>query len=124
MINSYNWNEKNQTTFGFGMRDYTYDTERYGGERNLGSSFGYLQHYLNLGKLNIIAGGRFDSYSEFGSNFSPKISAKYDVGKFSFNTSIGSGFRVPDFRTMYLTLGGYSQGFYVLGSQPNSILNI
>ena len=117
MINSYNWNDKNQTILGFGMRDYTYDTERYGGERNLGSSFGYIQHYLNLGKLNVVAGGRFDSYSEFGSNFSPKISAKYDVGKFSFNTSIGSGFRVPDFRTMYLSLGGFSQGFYVLGTE-------
>ena len=117
MINSYNWNEKNQTTLGFGMRDYTYDTERYGGERELGSSFGYLQHYLNLGKLNIVAGGRFDKYNEFGSNFSPKVSAKYDIGKFSFNASVGSGFRVPDFRTMYLTLGGYTQGFYVLGSE-------
>lgn len=117
MINSYNWNEKNQTTLGFGMRNYNYDTERYGGERELGSSFGYIQHYLNLNKLNIIVGGRFDNYTEFGSNFSPKISAKYDIGKFSFNTSVGSGFRVPDFRTMYLTLGGYAQGFYVLGSE-------
>ena len=117
MINSYNWNDKNQTTLGFGMREYTYDTERYGGERELGSTFGYIQHYLNLGKLNIIAGGRFDNYSEFGSNFSPKVSAKYDVGKFSFNTSVGSGFRVPDFRTMYLSLGGFAQGFYVLGSE-------
>jgi outer membrane receptor for ferrienterochelin and colicins len=117
MINSYNWNEKNQTTFGFGYRGYTYDTERYGGERNLNSSFGYVQHYLNLDKLNIIAGGRFDSYAEFGSNLAPKISAKYDLGKFSINTSVGGGFRVPDFRTLYLTLGGFSQGFYVLGSE-------
>ena len=117
MINSYNWNEKNQTTFGFGYRGYTYDTERYGGERNLNSSFGYVQHYLNLDKLNIVAGGRFDSYAEFGSNLAPKISAKYDLGKFSINTSVGGGFRVPDFRTLYLTLGGFSQGFYVLGSE-------
>ena len=117
MINSYNWNEKNQTTFGFGYRGYTYDTERYGGERNLNSSFGYVQHYLNLDKLNIVAGGRFDNYAEFGSNLTPKISAKYDLGKFSINTSVGGGFRVPDFRTLYLTLGGFSQGFYVLGSE-------
>jgi len=116
MINSYNWNDKNQTTFGFGYRGYTYDTERYGGERNLNSSFGYVQHYLNLDKLNIVAGGRYDNYSDFGSNFSPKISAKYDLGKFSFNSSVGYGFRVPDFRTLYLNLGGYTQGFYVLGA--------
>lgn len=116
MINSYNWNEKNQTTLGFGYRGYSYDTERYGGERNLNSSFGYIQHYLNLDKLSIIAGGRFDSYSEFGSNFSPKVSAKYNLNKFSINASVGGGFRVPDFRTLYLSLGGYTQGFYVLGS--------
>ena len=116
MINTYNWNSKNSTTFGFGYRGHTYNTQRYGGDRDLNSSFGYVQHYLNLNKLNIVAGGRYDNYSDFGNNFSPKVSATYDLGKFKLNSSVGYGFRVPDFRTLYINYGGFTSGYYVLGA--------
>ena len=116
MINTYNWNDKNSTTFGFGYRGHDYNTERYGGDKSLNSSFGYVQHYLNLNKLNVVAGGRYDNYTDFGSNFSPKVSATYDLGKFKLNSSVGYGFRVPDFRTLYINYGGFSQGYYVLGA--------
>jgi outer membrane receptor for ferrienterochelin and colicins len=116
MINTYNWNTNNSTTFGFGYRGHTYNTERYGGEKDLTSSFAYLQHYLNLNKLNVVLGGRYDNYSDFGTNLSPKVSATYDLGKFKLSSSVGYGFRVPDFRTLYINYGGFSQGFYVLGA--------
>jgi len=116
MINSYNWNDKNSTTFGFGYRGHTYNTERYGGEKDLNSSFAYLQHYLNLNKLNVVLGGRYDNYTDFGTNISPKVSATYDLGKFKLSSSVGYGFRVPDFRTLYINYGGYSAGYYVLGA--------
>ena len=116
MINTYNWNGKNSTTFGFGYRGHDYNTERYGGDKSLNSYFGYVQHYLNLSKLNLVMGGRYDNYSDFGTNFSPKVSATYDLGKFKLSSSVGYGFRVPDFRTLYINYGGFSQGFYVLGA--------
>jgi outer membrane receptor for ferrienterochelin and colicins len=116
MINTYNWNSKNSTTFGFGYRGHDYNTERYGGDKSLNSSFGYVQHYLNLNKLNLVLGGRYDNYSDFGNNFSPKVSATYSLGKFKLNSSVGYGFRVPDFRTLYINYGGFTQGFYVLGA--------
>ena len=116
MINNYNWNSKNSTTFGFGYRGHDYNTERYGGDKSLNSYFGYVQHYLNLDKLNLVVGGRYDNYSDFGNNFSPKVSATYDLGKFKLSSSIGYGFRVPDFRTLYINYGGFSSGYYVLGA--------
>ena len=116
MINTYNWNDKNSTTFGFGYRGHDYNTERYGGDKSLNSYFGYVQHYLNLNKLNLVMGGRYDNYSDFGNNFSPKVSATYDLGKFKLSSSVGYGFRVPDFRTLYINYGGYSAGYYVLGA--------
>jgi outer membrane receptor for ferrienterochelin and colicins len=61
-------------------------------------------------------GGRYDNYTDFGSNFSPKVSATYDLGKFKLSSSVGYGFRVPDFRTLYINYGGYSAGYYVLGA--------
>ena len=116
MINNYYWNGNQNTTLGFGYRGHTFNTERYGGERDLTSSFAYLQHYMNLKKLNVVLGGRYDNYSDFGTNFSPKASATYDLGKFKLSSSVGYGFRVPDFRTLYINYGGFSQGFYVLGA--------
>ena len=116
MINTYNWNGKNSTTFGFGYRGHDYNTERYGGDKSLNSYFGYVQHYLNLDKLNLVLGGRYDNYSDFGNNFSPKVSATYDLGKFKLSSSVGYGFRVPDFRTLYINYGGFSAGYYVLGA--------
>lgn len=116
MINTYNWNDKNSTTFGFGYRGHDYNTDRYGGDKSLNSYFGYVQHYLNLNKLNLVMGGRYDNYSDFGNNFSPKVSATYDLGNFKLSSSVGYGFRVPDFRTLYINYGGYSAGYYVLGA--------
>ena len=116
MINTYNWNGKNSTTFGFGYRGHDYNTERYGGDKSLNSYFGYVQHYLNLNKLNFVVGGRYDNYSDFGNNFSPKVSATYDLGKFKLSSSVGYGFRVPDFRTLYINYGGFTSGYYVLGA--------
>jgi outer membrane receptor for ferrienterochelin and colicins len=117
MINTYYWDGKQSTTLGFGYRGYSIETERYNGKRDLNSSFAYIQHYINLNKLNFVIGGRYDNYTEFGANFSPKVSAKYNLNKkVSLNTSVGYGFRAPDFRTLYINYGGYSQGFYVLGA--------
>jgi len=116
LINTFYWNGNQQTTFGGGYTNHTYNTERYGGDKSLNSYFGYFQHYINLKKLNVVAGGRYDNYSDFGTNFSPKVSATYNLGKFKLSSSVGYGFRVPDFRTLYINYGGYSQGFYVLGA--------
>ncbi len=65
-------------------------------------------------KLNIIAGARFDSHSEYNSQLSPKISARYSITRnIALKGSVGSGFKAPDFRQLYLDFtnaagGGYS----------------
>jgi outer membrane receptor for ferrienterochelin and colicins len=116
IINSFNWNGQHQTTFGGGLINHSFNTERYGGEKTLDSRFAYLQHYFGWKNLNLVAGARYDNYDNFGNNLSPKVSAKYNLGKFSINSSVGYGFRVPDFRTLFINYGGYTQGFYVLGA--------
>ncbi|WP_422861645.1 TonB-dependent receptor plug domain-containing protein [Flagellimonas sp. W118] len=65
-------------------------------------------------KLNIIAGARFDNHSEYNSQLSPKISARYQLSEnLAIKASVGSGFKAPDFRQLYLDFtnaagGGYS----------------
>jgi outer membrane receptor for ferrienterochelin and colicins len=67
-----------------------------------------------LKKLNIIAGARFDNHSEYNSQLSPKISARYSITpNIAIKGSVGSGFKAPDFRQLYLDFtnaagGGYS----------------
>ncbi len=70
-------------------------------------------------KLNVIVGTRFDNHSEYNSQLSPKISFKYDFNSsLSVKASIGSGFKAPDFRQLYLdftnALGG---GYTVFGKE-------
>jgi outer membrane receptor for ferrienterochelin and colicins len=65
-------------------------------------------------KFTVIAGLRYDDNKLFAAAFSPKIAARYKVGKkISLNASIGRGFKAPDFRQLYLNFtnnaaGGYS----------------
>jgi outer membrane receptor for ferrienterochelin and colicins len=67
-----------------------------------------------LEKLNIIVGARFDNHSEYNSQLSPKLSARYNFNEsFAVKASVGSGFKAPDFRQLYLDFtnaagGGYS----------------
>lgn len=46
--------------------------------------------------LEVTLAGRYDTYSDYGSDFSPKISAKYDVMEgLILRASYGEGFRAP-----------------------------
>lgn len=64
----------------------------------------WLQQEVALGaKLRVTGGVRFDRYSDFGNETSPKISAVYAPGeKHRVRTSFGHGFRPPYFGELYL----------------------
>ena len=66
--------------------------------------------------INIIAGSRFDHYSDY----SPEISNKLALGislsdNIKINSSIGSGYKVPDFRQRYFDFTNSTIGYAVLG---------
>ena len=66
--------------------------------------------------INIIAGTRFDHYSDY----SPEISNKLALGislsdNLKINSSIGSGYKVPDFRQRYFDFTNSTIGYTVLG---------
>eukprot|EP00493_Phyllostaurus_siculus_P025490 UN25834 len=46
--------------------------------------------------LEFTLAGRYDDYSDYGSDFSPKVSVKYDVNdELVLRASYGEGFRAP-----------------------------
>lgn len=65
---------------------------------------GWLQQEFRVGSgLKLTGGFRFDSYSDFGSKWSPKLSAVYAVTpRHSLRASYGHGFRAPFFGELFL----------------------
>ena len=67
--------------------------------------YGYFEttHSLNS-DLDITGGGRYDSYSDFGSVFSPKLSVVWmPTFAATFKMSYGQAYRAPSFMELYST---------------------
>ena len=66
-----------------------------GGERNVKGAF-FEALFPVMDGLEFTVAGRYDKYSDYGSDFSPKVSVKYDVMEgLIFRASYGEGFRAP-----------------------------
>jgi outer membrane cobalamin receptor len=65
----------------------------------------WAQQELNLGsRLTLTGGVRYDDYSDFGSRWSPKVSAVVSVGEgHRLRGTFGEGFRPPLFGELYLS---------------------
>ncbi|NYJ29163.1 TonB-dependent receptor plug domain-containing protein [Allomuricauda sp. ARW1Y1] len=105
----------NTVTVGAGYNLENLERSLFAENITFNSQYVYAQYdFKLLEKLNIIAGARFDNHSEYNSQLSPKLSARYDLSAYwSVKGSAGSGFKAPDFRQLYLDFtnaagGGYS----------------
>jgi len=118
----YYFNEKNILTTGAGYIQESVQTSRYGDEvkRKQQTSYAFFQHeWMPLEKLSVIAGGRYDYNSVYGSQFSPKLSSRFEVSKkVTLKGSLGVGFKSPDFRQLYFNFTNSAAGGYsVLGTE-------
>jgi outer membrane receptor for ferrienterochelin and colicins len=67
-------------------------------------------------KVNIILGSRYDNYT----NYTPVVSNKLALGfsltnRIQINSSVGTGFKTPDFRQKYFDFTNSTIGYIVLG---------
>lgn len=102
-------------TVGVGSNFEYLQRSLFAGDVSFTSQYLYAQYdFVPYQNLNVIVGGRFDNHSEYNSQLSPKISARYDISPYlAIKGSVGSGFKAPDFRQLYLDFtnaagGGYS----------------
>ncbi len=98
------------------------------GERGLLTNSLFIQNeFRPISAFALVIGGRLDNHSEFGTHFSPKLSALYRVtDDFRVRASYGQGFRAPDFKNLYLNFTNVTSGYQVLGNpnlQPESSHN-
>lgn len=106
-------------TAGTGFTDEWLKANRYEDKKEFKSYFAYLQADVKLSeRFNLIAGGRFDGHSVYASQFSPKVSAQYRFhSKLKLKASLGSAYKAPDFRELYLNWTNPTQGYSVFGAE-------
>ncbi len=83
-------------------------------EEDLKFIYGQLDAAFN--KVNIILGSRYDNYTDY----TPVISNKFALGfpltnKIQIKSSVGTGFKTPDFRQKYFDFTNSTIGYIVLG---------
>ncbi|WP_198675286.1 TonB-dependent receptor [Pleomorphovibrio marinus] len=105
-------------TVGVGHLLETVDATRYDDLNRFDAAYLFLQHQWEPAeKWNLVSGMRADLHSQYGGQVSPKVSAMYQVREnFSWQVSIGAGFKAPDFRQLLLNFNNASSGYYVFGA--------
>jgi len=117
-IRAYYTPKNNHTiTSGIGYNYETLDRTFFDDKVIFNSNYLYAQYdFYPIKNLNTIIGARFDNHSKYKSQFSPKFSTNYKLNKIiSIKSSIGYGFKAPDFRQLYFDFTNASVGYTVLG---------
>jgi outer membrane receptor for ferrienterochelin and colicins len=111
-------NKKQLLTVGAGHLIESVSATRYDDDNRFDAGYLFLQHQWDpTDKWNIVSGVRGDLHSQYGGRISPKISGMYAVNeKFSWQLSVGAGFKAPDFRQLLLNFNNASAGYYVFGA--------
>ncbi len=79
------WQSELYSSDTFPAFDYTYDVP---------GIFGQIDHDFTS-ELSVSVSGRFDDHSEYGSQFSPRVSVLYRPGNWTFRGSFADGFFAP-----------------------------
>jgi outer membrane receptor for ferrienterochelin and colicins len=115
-------NDRNIVTLGAGHINESVDASRYTQRQSFSSNYVFFQYeWQPIKRLNLIAGGRYDAHSQYQSQFSPKLSTQYDLTKWlALRSSVGVGFKAPDFRQLYLNFNNAVAGYTVYGAREIS----
>jgi outer membrane receptor for ferrienterochelin and colicins len=105
-------------TLGMGHLIETVAATRYEAVNRFDAGYVFLQHQWDPSdQWHIVTGVRGDLHSQYGKRVSPKVSGMYKFNeKFSWQVSLGAGFKAPDFRQLLLNFNNASAGYYVFGS--------
>lgn len=109
---------KNLFTLGLGHLVETVEATRYDDKNRFDAGYFFMQHQWDPNaKVNVLTGMRGDFHSQFGTRLSPKVAAQIKLTeKFSWQASLGAGFKAPDFRQMLLNFNNAASGYFVFGA--------
>jgi outer membrane receptor for ferrienterochelin and colicins len=118
---------KNKLTTGIGLNYETLDRTYFDEKVVFNSQYAFIQYDYNpTDKWNILAGLRYDNNNQYQSQLSPKLAVNFKINtSLSLKSSIGYGFKAPDFRQLYFDFTNSSVGYTVLGyNVAESQLNV
>ena len=122
------------------MRDYlmSYQFTANGSHHQI-TADGFAQIDMTFNKLNVIAGGRYDYFSESDmKHFSSRVNMMYNLDRFKIRGSYAGGFRAPTLKEMYMNFDmasifmiygnpdlkpEVSNNFQLSGEYTNGLLN-
>lgn len=110
---------KHILTAGAGMIVESVEATRYTDRKQFQTRYGFVQYeWMPTNRLTLIAGGRYDRHSQYATQFSPKLSGRYELSQtLALRGSVGVGFKAPDFRQLYLNFDNAVAGYSVFGTQ-------
>ena len=108
---------KNKITSGIGLNYETLNRTYFSNKAVFNSQYFYGQFDYNpTKKWNILAGFRYDNHNQYQSQLSPKLAINFKVNdNLSIKSSVGYGFKAPDFRQLYFDFTNPAVGYTVLG---------
>jgi outer membrane receptor for ferrienterochelin and colicins len=65
--------------------------------------------------MELVLGSRYTYNEQFGSAFSPKVSAMYKAGRFTMRAGVGTSFRAPDLKELHYNFN-HNGSFWVHGN--------
>lgn len=109
--------ENTEAIFGAGLTHESLERTDFSEDPVFNSPYLYAQIDKQFtDNFNLILGARFDAHNEYKSQFSPKASALYKFNeKLKMKSSVGYGFKAPDFRQLYFNFSNATVGYTVLG---------
>jgi outer membrane receptor for ferrienterochelin and colicins len=107
--------ETHLLTVGAGTTVETIDADRKTGRRTGG--FGFVQdEWSPLASLDVTGSVRLDGNSDYASRLSPKLAVRYaPLDRLAVRASVGSGYKAPAFRQLYLAFTNPQAGYSVFG---------
>ena len=117
------WGARHLTIAGAGVIDEHLAGDRYGPDAsgNAPSAqqvFAFAQHeWMPSRQLELNASARFDAHSDYAARLTPKLSILVRPSEaVRLRASVGSGFKAPAFRQLYLAFNNAAAGYSVFGS--------
>ena len=119
------WDTKQLTNLGGGVVGERIGGTRYGStgtdtNRESTQAYVFAQHeWLASSKVHFNTSLRFDNHSDYTARFTPKFAVLVRPSSgIRLRASIGSGFKAPAFRQLYLSFTNPAGGYSVFGSVP------
>lgn len=118
LLSNYAISSQNLLTSGFEYFDENLKTDRIKDESKDASDFVFYaqNEYTHNSSFSLVTGFRVNNHSEYGTHFSPQISALYKLLPFNIRASYSRGFKAPTIKELFMDFDHFGM-FFIKGNE-------